>query len=730
MPIISNSSTIENLRSALDILADNGHAEDYSKWNLVNLSLKTAVIKGEFSAEEGFNLLDEFSQKCPAEYNLKKNKTIWDGATSSINNPRGLGSIFSDAREYGWSSAKAETGDFSWIERLPHLNEIPTGPEGLYVPYFAEKGLSPPEEVKIYKDSALILYRDLEGELRAVLSVDPTKKKMLTGSTNGGFVEFYPLNSAVKEIHLTEGVGTGSAVREAYDDHFNCSGDAKQFIARQKTTAILSVGSKFNLKPVAQALRNAYPDAIITLVADRDATAYCEALARSISGVKVAIIPADVVPENYKADAYDLWKEKGSEAVIDCIKVATWPSVETAKDTQIPELAKLKVGEFISSKPPQQEFIVAGLIPTGVVGELIAAGGTGKSTLFLQLGMSVSSGVSFAGGIGESSPIVGKYGYDPKANIGGVLILSFEDDKDEVHRRVYKECQYHLAAIEDSRIEFGDVVGTWKQQVMDDLIKNLHILPCTGGSSCLISKGTFTSFLGALIDRAREIDNLKLIILDPLSRLHDGDENSSGDMTRVIEALEYIKEELGVTVLVAHHVGKGALLNNVRNQAAGRGSSALVDGARLVLQLTAMTEAEGKEFNVTHREYLNFAVTKSNYMPPLDPIWLRREAGGHLTQTYLSVNEAEIEAKTLDAIRLKVIELCKADDLHSRKKFVSAFGGLINQFKTGRDCLDGLVHKAITGGLVKQVKAELLKSSYSSAGTQRNSTYLLVVENV
>lgn len=61
--------------------------------------------------------------------------------------------------------------------------------------------------------------------------------------------------------------------------------------------------------------------------------------------------------------------------------------------------------------------------------------------------------------------------------------------------------------------------------------------------------------------RKRLSDTLKairpgLVVLDPLVRLHSGDENSAGDMSRVLGYLRWLQREHDTAVLLVHHTRK------------------------------------------------------------------------------------------------------------------------------------------------------------------------------
>lgn len=726
------NSTFENLRSALAVLAQNGHANSYDTWSKMGFALKHAEVTGQLVEGEGLELFHEFS-KAWQRYDSRDVEAAWKGFKLRENDPLTIGSTFHAAKECGWSFPKAEPGDFSWFHNLPWPYEIAEAE----FPYFDEKGVSPPPAAKLLNGKTLMPYYDLTGKIianewfvdKASVEQGKANKGVLTGSKrNGAFAAYYDLKPSAELIILAEGAGTAGAIADTYDEHlgFNsvCNrADSEAFQAQKAKIAILAVGSKTNFSHVARSVRDIHPSATIIIVSDRDAETSCWNYAKWTYGVKVAVMPLDVNPEVHNFDAYDLWKEKGPNAVIQILNEAKYPPLETVKASLLPD--PCPVLDFVTSPPPARKWIVANLIPANTPILLVAAGGTGKSHALLDLSFAVATGTPWAGGLGDSSFQAKKYGFDPELPRRGVLYLAAEDSRDEIQRRMFGLSKLTQHGIEDARRDFGDVVENWKLQYVRDLHENLVILPNSGSSTRLIQDGKLTSLLDDLIAKASEIPNLGLVVIEPLSRLHDANENDSIEMTRVVEMIEYISKTLGVTVMVAHHTNKTANLNAVRNSAASRGSSALVDGFRLVFQMSSMTVEEGKQLGVDNKRYVSFHVVKSNSLPPLDPVWLRREDGGHLRVDYLDTSEEAADAKILEAIKVKVEELCKADKLHSKRSFAEKFGSTLG---VGRTKLEGLITKATSMGLIEQRKAKSLEGDYASAANHpKSSTFLLVV---
>jgi len=132
----------------------------------------------------------------------------------------------------------------------------------------------------------------------------------------------------------------------------------------------------------------------------------------------------------------------------------------------------------------------------------------------------------------------------------------------------------------------------------------------------------------------------RLIVLDTLSRIHQLDENSNGDMARLVGMLEHVAARTGASVLYLHHVSKGSAKDGQGDQQqAARGASALIDNARWCGFVAKMTEQESEKLsnrsgdkapigNDRRGFFVRFGVSKQNYdATPLDQWYERREGG-------------------------------------------------------------------------------------------------------
>ena len=77
-------------------------------------------------------------------------------------------------------------------------------------------------------------------------------------------------------------------------------------------------------------------------------------------------------------------------------------------------------------------------------------------------------------------------------------------------------------------------------------------------------------------------NEINLIVFDTLSKIHRGDENSSTDITKVMEFLLDMIEELQITIILIHHHNKG---KDNEGMYKGRGSTAIPDNCASYLEV-------------------------------------------------------------------------------------------------------------------------------------------------
>jgi len=265
----------------------------------------------------------------------------------------------------------------------------------------------------------------------------------------------------------------------------------------------------------------------------------------------------------------------------------------------------LNIVEIYKSELPKLDFVFKGF-KGKTIGFISSAGGTGKSMLALHLAFSLADTTC-------------RYNFVPMINKitprGRVTYLSLEDPQDVL--------EYRIKAI-------SKCIGNYS--ILEEINANLAIYPLYGKSFSLYKEKEI---------QKKELDTLlklgetsRLIIIDTFRRLHDEDENNNGTMSEILKLLENVCNQTGTSILLLHHQNKSAINEKNNNQTAMRGASALVDNARLVINLSTLTEKEAKEHSIQEerrKEYIKVSYAKVNYSRIPDDFILAKGFEGTLS---------------------------------------------------------------------------------------------------
>ena len=239
------------------------------------------------------------------------------------------------------------------------------------------------------------------------------------------------------------------------------------------------------------------------------------------------------------------------------------------------ELPVITAAAFAGEPVPPRRWIVQDMIPDRTVSILAGDGGDGKTTLVLQL----------AAAIAGDRPWLG---YNPES--GGVLFVSAEDDRNEIHRR--------LAAI---AISLGVPLSD---------LADLHIVPLAGKDAVMATPQAKTGLLAptavfrglvALVERIKP----RLVILDALADVFGGEENARAQARKFISLLRRLAiDHNHAVVLIAH-----PSLTGMKEGTSG--STAWSNSVRSRLYLERVKDGE-REIDANRRV---LSVKKSNYRP-------------------------------------------------------------------------------------------------------------------
>lgn len=273
-------------------------------------------------------------------------------------------------------------------------------------------------------------------------------------------------------------------------------------------------------------------------------------------------------------------------------------------------ISRIDIISAASTPPAPLDYVLPGLVRQSV-GSLICAGGGGKSMLILQCAAAIS--------LGTTAPI----SLTPLKK-GRCLIIPAEDMAQVLSSRLYYLAKYQKYTPKDLKIlsyhlTIPDIIGS--------------------GLSPNLCPREFDKVEFDWVDAISTLgDGCRLIVLDTLRRFHLLDENNGGDMAQVIGAMEKVALNTGAAVVFLHHTNKGAALNGQsKMQQAARGSSVLTDNIRWQAFLSAMDEEESQKKSVEEggtpiaddRGYfVKYGISKQNYGPPIQEVWLQREKEG------------------------------------------------------------------------------------------------------
>lgn len=245
---------------------------------------------------------------------------------------------------------------------------------------------------------------------------------------------------------------------------------------------------------------------------------------------------------------------------------------QPAAQEALPEsiLSDWQIGRYTTEKPRPRKWLVSGLVLSGKRQMLAAAGGAGKSYAMLNLGLVIAA----ANNAQPGDPNFEWFGHQvDRSNAGAVIILSCEDDKEEIARRLHEL----------------DPDGGLRERAAEDLI----VIPTdnVGGSFPLVSydrRGNasyskqWLAFLEAVNALHESGKRVALVVIDTLNAVLHGDENSAQVASEFISAVSPVTAQIGAALMVTHHARKGSGDGDMTGDMV-RGSNALTNAMRNVL---------------------------------------------------------------------------------------------------------------------------------------------------
>jgi AAA domain len=256
------------------------------------------------------------------------------------------------------------------------------------------------------------------------------------------------------------------------------------------------------------------------------------------------------------------------------------------------DLGERDAGDDVELPPPRR-WLLGNQFCRKFLSGLVAPGSTGKSALRLAQCLSLAIG----------RQLTGQHVFKR----GRVLLVSLEDDQEEMRRRI-------LAARLHHKVSLDDVKG-WLFYATP---KGIKLAEIKNGSRQI---GMLEKSLRKSIERRRP----DLLVLDPYVKLHALEENSNDAMDFVCDLLVTLAIEYDIAVDAPHHTKKGQLTPG--DPDSGRGASSARDAGRLIYTLAVMSEEEARGFGIDPEQrhsYVRLDKGKVNLAPPSrSAVWFK-----------------------------------------------------------------------------------------------------------
>lgn len=202
-----------------------------------------------------------------------------------------------------------------------------------------------------------------------------------------------------------------------------------------------------------------------------------------------------------------------------------------------------------------------------------------------------------------------------------------------------------------------------------------------------------------LIDAFRELDP-GIIHFDPLASFGAPEQSVNDAAQGAVNAARRIIRDLGCCVRILHHTGQLVARENIKDQYAPRGGSALSDGARMVHVISRPNESEPPPFPVgPDDQVFVLSRAKGSYCGPQPDIFIKRT--GFVFEHYTEVVRTDAEKRSEHANQIEAF--LAAEIRQGRYHSKNTLEALIKDLRMTRDELrTALTELGLSGRLTER----------------------------
>lgn len=279
-------------------------------------------------------------------------------------------------------------------------------------------------------------------------------------------------------------------------------------------------------------------------------------------------------------------------------------------------------------------WLIDRMLMTEAVTLLMAAGSAGKSSVSLALAAHLALGLDFAG-------------YKTH-KVCKTIVYNGEDDLEEQSRRLLAVCMSYGF---DFQTVKQNVMLLSSKQIKMDLVANDFRRPVRNDA-----------LVNHLINEASNND-VGLLILDPLVKIHKCDESDNVQMDYVMETLTDIAQAAKVSILALHHTSKGNSKQEDRigNMDIGRGASAIVNASRIAFTLLNASAQDAEDYGMQDEErmmWVRMDDAKMNLaLSSNQATWFRKEGVRIPSLDVVGVLRHDVLEKNHQHIRIRVARI-------------------------------------------------------------------------